>query len=101
MKPYVVLGVDSNASDKEIRKAYLDAIKVASPESNPKRFQALNQAYESIKDETARHRYSIFCQKASEHSLLDAACRFASNHMVNHPLPYAKMLEHLKKCAKT
>jgi curved DNA-binding protein CbpA len=101
MNPYTVLGVASNADDKEIRKAYLEAIKVATPEAHPRRFQTLNRAYESIKNKSARCKYSIENIHLPGHTPLDSVLRFAQHHLVNHPLPYNNMLEHLKKCAKS
>ena len=101
MNPYTVLGVPLDADDKQIRKAYLEAIKIATPEAHPRRFQSLNKAYQSIKDKSARCQYSIMDTSMPGHSPLDTVLRFAQNHLVNEPLSYNNMLEHLKKCAKS
>ena len=63
---YKVLGVDSNASQAEIKKAYRRLAKIHhpdkngnSPESN-KRFQALNEANEVLGDPEKRKKYDLY-----------------------------------------
>ncbi|MCA9612437.1 MAG: hypothetical protein KC586_06725 [Myxococcales bacterium] len=47
-----LLGLEADERDaKTIRRAYLRAIKTASPERDPDRFQALREAYECLRDE--------------------------------------------------
>jgi hypothetical protein len=48
--PFVILGVDSNASEQEIRQRYLALIKLNPPETHPDKFREIHQAYESAKD---------------------------------------------------
>lgn len=60
---YDILGVKPDASDKEIRKAYIQKAKEIHPDKNindPKsteKFQELNNAYQILKDPQARKRY--------------------------------------------
>ena len=54
MNPYQRLGVAADADDRTIRQAYLAAVKLCSPESDPLGFQQISSAYESIKDEESR-----------------------------------------------
>lgn len=72
MNPYAVLNVPPNADDALIRGAYLAAIKRATPECDPERFQRLTVAYESIKTEDRRHQYLLFDTTCSGDSPLDA-----------------------------
>jgi DnaJ-class molecular chaperone len=61
--PYDTLGVASNASQDDIRKAYRQAAKETHPDLNPgkpeaeKRFKEINAAYDIIGDADKRKRY--------------------------------------------
>jgi curved DNA-binding protein CbpA len=101
MNPYLVLNVPLKADDKTIRKAYLEAVKVASPDTNPKRFQALSEAYEKIKDESSRQQYYLFNRACPGDSPLDAFIRFAQLRPKTKPLPVEAMKEFLRACLKT
>ena len=101
MNPYLILDVPSDADDKTIRKAYLEAIKEATPETNPKRFQALTEAYDKIKDQTSRHHYVLFNRTPPGDSPLDAFLRAAALLPPPRPLPLEEMKEFLRTCAKT
>ena len=59
---YEVLGITSAASDKEIKKAFLMKAKQFHPDVNkaddaPKKFSAINEAYETLGDEKKRRIY--------------------------------------------
>ncbi|MEI6780920.1 MAG: J domain-containing protein, partial [Verrucomicrobiota bacterium] len=75
MNPYLVLGVPVPADDPTIRRAYLEGIKLATPEKNPTRFKALSEAYERIKDEASRCKYELFHQESPGASPLDTILR--------------------------
>lgn len=70
---YKILGVSSDASDAEIRKAYFDKAKQCHPDLNPndpkatEQFKRLSAAYSSIKDQSARRRYER-AQRTEQHS---------------------------------
>lgn len=49
LSDYYILGLDTNASEKEIRHQYLELIKKYTPEKNPTRFQDITESYERIK----------------------------------------------------
>lgn len=101
MNPYLVLNVPRDAEDRAIRKAYLDAIKNATPESDPKRFQMLTEAYERIKDESQRHEYLLFHRVAAGQSPLDALLRTAAILPPPKPLSFETLKEHCRTCAKS
>ena len=60
---YKILGVDKNASNEAIRKAYRDLAKKYHPDHNPgnkaaeEKFKEINEAYEVLKDKDKRARY--------------------------------------------
>jgi len=99
MNPYCVLGVSPAADDRTIRKAYLDGVKAASPDTDPQRFQALSQAYEKIKDESHRLEYYLFHKDCPGSSPLDVLLRYAQLQTRTAPLPFSKMKEFLRACA--
>lgn len=101
MNPYLVLGVPVDANDQPIRRAYLAAIKEATPEANPKRFQQISEAYEKIKDEPHRLNYCLFNQAVPGDSPADVFIRFARLQPQPKPLPFEAMKEFLRVCSKT
>lgn len=58
--PYAVLGVPENASQQEIRQAYLDLLRKFPPEQAPIKFQELRDAWQLIEDDVARARLAVF-----------------------------------------
>ncbi len=69
---YEVLGVQKNASDGEIKKAFRNLAKDNHPDKNPNdqaaetRFKEINEAYETLKDPQSRSAYDQFGHAASE-----------------------------------
>ena len=57
---FLTLGLSPDASDERIREAYIRLVKKHPPEKDPDRFQAINKAYEAIKDKRTRVRTRIF-----------------------------------------
>jgi len=100
MNPYLVLDLPLDADDATIRRRYLDAIKLAPPDHDPKRFQAVSAAYEQIKDQTSRNRYTLFNRVAPGDSPVDAFVRYLRLCPERPPLPAELMKEFLKTCAK-
>jgi len=101
MNPYLLLGVPRGASDQAIRQAYLNAVKEATPETDPERFKAVNGAYEQIKDHTSRCRYELFHDDSPGESPLAV---FAGHARLSHkpaPLSLEAMKEYLRACSKT
>ncbi len=100
MNPFLVLGLPLDADDASIRRAYLEALKLAPPDHDPKRFQAVAAAYEQIKDEPSRHRYTLFDKSAPGDSPLDAFVRCLRLRPQTQPLPSDVMKQFLRSCAK-
>lgn len=57
---YQLLGVNTDASDVEIKRAYIQKVKLYPPDRDPSQFQLIHQAYSSIKDTRSRMEYDLF-----------------------------------------
>jgi len=72
--PYQILGVAEQASDAEIKLAYLEQIKACPPDRDQNRFQQIQTAYESIRDLDSRLQHALFTlPEANFNALLDRA----------------------------
>lgn len=60
MSPYDVLRVSPEATDEDIRKAYLAMVRLYPPEQEPERFRQISAAYSLIKDEKSRLSFYLF-----------------------------------------
>ena len=49
LSDYFILGLNTDASDMEIRNQYLELVKKYTPEKSPQRFQDITESYERIK----------------------------------------------------
>ena len=58
--PRQVLGVEADASEEEIRAAYLRRIKEHPPESSPEEFERIRDAYETLRDPRRRAQSLLF-----------------------------------------
>ena len=100
MNPYLVLGVPLDADDQTIRRAYVDSIKLAPPDVDPIRFQAVNTAYELLKHEANRHRHTLFNITPPGDSPLDVFVRYVQVRRQPQALPFETMKELLRACTK-
>ena len=57
--PYAVLGVQTGASDDEIRKAYLSRVRSSPPDRDPEGFRKVREAYETLRTQTDRVAQSV------------------------------------------
>lgn len=57
---YIVLGLPLEATQEEIRRRYLELVRVHPPGKEPERFQQITAAYEALKDERSRVDTAIF-----------------------------------------
>lgn len=59
--PYRILGIESEAADDDtIRRAYLEGLRIHSPERDPAGFQRLRDAYEQISSHRRRVAHALF-----------------------------------------
>ena len=59
---YEVLGVSSEATASEIKKAYFLLVRKFRPEENPEKFQQFNDAYATLSDPAQRREYDLMQQ---------------------------------------
>ncbi|MFA6013380.1 MAG: J domain-containing protein [Desulfobacteraceae bacterium] len=90
---YVILGLDTHASDTKIRSRYLDLVKQHTPEKEPETFKMITMAYEAIKDMRSRVKTRLFgtSQTASCEDILRA---------ITLTLPVRKRIPTLKEIIK-
>ena len=99
MNPYDLLGVAPDADDSAVRKAYLEAVKRFPPEHCSEQFSAVNQAYQTIKDEESRLRYLLFNTQSTIVSPMDAVRQHFSRHRRRIPPDYKTLVNTLQKYA--
>lgn len=58
--PRVVLGVGQDATDEQIRAAYLRKLKQFPPDRSPAEFEQIRDAYELLRDRRQRFRHLLF-----------------------------------------
>lgn len=72
--PYLLLGLNDDADDAAVERAYRRAIKDCPPERDAERFQALRTAYETLRTRRARLAHRLFDHSLPEPiDLLDRA----------------------------
>src|SRR3989442_11422079 len=58
--PYGVLGLDRQASEAEIKRAYFQLVRQFPPERQPEKFRDIRTAYEQLRDPEHRARIDLF-----------------------------------------
>jgi len=58
--PYEILGIDKNASNADIKKAYFQNVRKFSPEKHGDKFKEVREAYEKLKDDKKRAETDTF-----------------------------------------
>lgn len=58
--PYLILGLPPDADDAAVHAAYLAAVKACPPERDPRRFESLRAAYESLRTRRDRLAQDLF-----------------------------------------
>ncbi|MGR8933990.1 MAG: DnaJ domain-containing protein [Gammaproteobacteria bacterium] len=82
--PYEILDIAADASDTEIKQAYLQKVKDNPPDRDQARFQGIQKAYETVKDRKSRLNYDLFhLPEANFDALLDAALDTAAESPLN------------------
>lgn len=58
--PFEILGIAEESDDEMVKKGYLTMVKRFPPERFPKEFQRIRKAYDTVKTEKDRLRFSLF-----------------------------------------
>ena len=58
--PYGVLGLDHQASEADIKRAYFQLVRQFPPERAPEKFRDIRTAYEQLRDPENRARIALF-----------------------------------------
>ena len=58
--PYLILGLEAEADDGAVERAYHEAIRRCPPERDAERFSAIRQAFETLRTERDRRAYDLF-----------------------------------------
>jgi curved DNA-binding protein CbpA len=99
MNPYDLLGVTPDDDDLTVRNAYLEAVKRFPPERCPEQFSAVNEAYQSIKDEDSRLRDLLFNTQSAVASPMDAVRQHFSQRRRRVPPDHKTLMHTLRKYA--
>ena len=67
--PFSVLGLPADASDEAIRARYLELVRENPPERAPERFARIQEAYDRLREPTARLETLILSPPAGEQSV--------------------------------
>jgi curved DNA-binding protein CbpA len=59
LDPRIVLGVGEDATDEQIRAAYLNKLKQFPPDRSPAEFEQVRDAYEFLRDRRQRFRHFL------------------------------------------
>lgn len=64
--PHQILGVARGADEAEIRRRYLELVRLHSPEREPERFAEIRRAYDELRDPAERMRTQLFAPRSEE-----------------------------------
>ena len=91
--PYKILEVTEQASDSDIKQAYLQKVKLNPPDRDHEKFQQIHGAYETIKNATSREHFTLFdYPEADFDALLDQAFMATQPSLINADI-FEKLLQ--------
>lgn len=90
--PYQILNIAADASDDEIKQAYLQKVKANPPDRDQEQFQIIHGAYTEIKDHKSRIKYELFNLPSTNFDKLIDQALSASKTLQITPEYFVKML---------
>jgi curved DNA-binding protein CbpA len=90
--PYEILEVPEQATDGEIKQAYLRKVKLNPPDRDHEKFQQIHSAYETIKDLTSRENYALFNYPEADFNALLEQAFIAAQPSLMSPDHFGKLL---------
>lgn len=94
-KDYEILGIDENADEKTIKRAYFKLIRTYSPEKDPERFQEIRSAYERLTEEKKQPDNSKLLEFPKDDSF--AQNMFDNIQVLMHEMDYNRAAELAKQ----
>ena len=95
MNPYDILDVTNEATDDEIRKAYLELVRKFPPDTCPEQFKKIREAYSFIENETARIKYYLFNKNTYGSSPMEIFLDYFRAKCERKPLDFPSMKKYL------
>ena len=99
MNPYDVLNIPCDVDDSAVRSAYLELIKIYSPERFPKQFKQVSEAYHLLKNEEQRLQYDLFNRNPGAGSPFEVLLAGFTLRKRT-PLKFGALKRYLRQCAK-
>lgn len=96
--PYDVLGLTREVTDEQVREAYLRLVRSFPPDTEPKTFNRVSEAYDKIKDERARLEYDLFSTEPGIERPFEALVAQMNTDGERRPLDYEGMMDLLREC---
>jgi len=87
---YQILGITEQASDSDIKQAYLQKVRENPPDRNPAFFEEIQTAYQAISTAKKRLAYALFTPPPADFEALlkqafpkeQALCRLSHEHLL-------------------
>jgi curved DNA-binding protein CbpA len=92
MKPHEILGVPENASDAELRAAYVNKVKEFPPDRAPEEFERIRDAWETLRNPRKRAR-ALFANNDYDAPLTELLEGHTTQRVYAGPQPWREVLK--------
>jgi curved DNA-binding protein CbpA len=94
MDAFAILGVERDATDEEIRSAWIAGVRDHPPDRDPRGFQRLREAYDRVKDPHRRRKEHLFGREDLG-SLSKLAAQLGEEKLWMGPGPWLRLVRDL------